>query len=176
MPRFDGVNSFASTSAANFYSSLHVIQPPPGFTPLLYPAYDEQFLPQPEFKKINSNLLKFKSFITNFETRVKNTFNIKNVVFCCSITKAKWRSKLNILVKGTRWHTNLPRTNLNVSLVDLHYSRPLWAAIEGCLVSEGEWFGLSQIVFRAAWKNLHCLAKLARTRKCSLTRFYDEAS
>ena len=55
MPGSGGSNGFVSTSGANFYHLWHVIQPPPGFTPLSYPAYDELFLLRPEFKKFNGS-------------------------------------------------------------------------------------------------------------------------
>ena len=59
-----------------------MIQPPPGFTPLLYPAYDKLFLPWPEFKNLKGNPLEFKSFITNFETRVEPRVQNKKMLFC----------------------------------------------------------------------------------------------
>ena len=59
-----------------------MIQPPPGFTPLLYPAYDELFLPRLEFEKFNGNPLEFKSLITNFETHVEPRVQNKKMLFC----------------------------------------------------------------------------------------------
>ena len=102
IPGSGGASSFASTSGANFYPPWHVIQPPPGFTPLSYPAYDELFLPRPEFKKFNGNPLEFKSFITNFETHVEPRVQNKKMLFCLLLQHCADKVKLKIEYFGER--------------------------------------------------------------------------
>ena len=102
MPGSGGANSFVSNSGANFYPPWHAIQPPAGFTPLSYPAYDELFLPRQEFKKFNSNPLKFKSFITNFESHVEQRVQNKKLLFCLLLQHCADKVKLKILYFGER--------------------------------------------------------------------------
>ena len=79
-----------------------MIQPPPGFTPLSYPAYDELFLPRPEFKKFIGNPLEFKSCITNFETHVEPQVQNKKMLFCLLLQHFADKVKLKIEYLGER--------------------------------------------------------------------------
>ena len=90
------------TSGANFYPPWHVIQPPPGFTPLSYPTYDELFLPRPKFKKFNGNPLEFKSFVTNFETYVEPRVQNKTMLFCLLLQHCANKVKFKMECLGER--------------------------------------------------------------------------
>jgi len=104
-----GVFSFGRTCynstwpyGADIWPPRHVIRPPPGFAQYLYPAYDKLFLPRPEFKRFNGNLLEFKSFLTNFETHVELRVQDSKMLFCLLLQHCENKVKPKIEYFGEK--------------------------------------------------------------------------